>query len=244
VGERRRARVLVVDDDLPLCQVVEAVLADEGYAVATLHVVEPDAVRTAVGRLEPDCVLLDGEGPAGYGREWDDAAWLTARGRRVPVVMFTASQAAAREGAEHASARSRAAGFSGVLNKPFDLDELMALVEQAVGEATPFDRSTAAEAARTRALVGALTAAGGRVVHASTRREWVNFEAPDGAVVVLYWSQRDGVYYVTREAAGRGGFEPVGRFYDRETAVLFAVSVRGAPWTPPPAPEGEPPPAP
>jgi hypothetical protein len=70
--------------------------------------------------------------------------------------------------------------------------------------------------------------------HASTRREWVTFDAPDGALVVFYWSQRDGVYYVAREAADRGGFEPVGRFHDLDTAVLFAVSLGGGPCAPEP----------
>jgi CheY-like chemotaxis protein len=235
VAERARGRVLVVDDDQALCELVEAALTDEGYAVSVLHLVDPDAVRAAVGRLEPDCVLLDGEGPAGFGREWADAAWLSARGRRVPVVMFTVSQRDADEGAAGESARSRAAGFSAVVRKPFDLDALLAAVERAVGEAVPFDRSAAAESARTRALVARLAAAGARGIHASTRREWVSFAAPDGAVVLLYWSQRDGVYYVTREAAAGGGFEPAGRFDDVGAAVRFAVSVRGGP---PPAEPG------
>ena len=232
---RARGRVLVVEHDAALAELVEAALTDEGYTVAVLSPALPDALHAAVGRLEPDCVLLDGEGPGGYGRAWGDAAWLRARGRRVPVVMFTVHAEAAAEGATGESARSRAAGFSAVLAKPFGLDALLAAVGRAVGAAAPFDRSAAAESARTRALVARLAASGARGIHASTRREWVSFEAPDGAVVLLYWSQRDGVYYVTHEAAAGGGFEPAGRFDDVGAAVRFAVSVRGGP---PPAEPG------
>src|ERR671934_2759 len=79
---------------------------------------------------------------------------------------------------------------------------------------------------------GRPASAGARGIHASTRREWVSFEAPDGAVVLLYWSQRDGVYYVTHEAAAGGGFEPAGRFDD----------VGAAGRLPAPLPGGAPPP--
>ena len=40
-----------------------------------------DAVRTAMGRLEPDCLLLDSRGPADYGDSWLDAASAHARER-------------------------------------------------------------------------------------------------------------------------------------------------------------------
>ncbi|HET7768366.1 MAG TPA: hypothetical protein VFN74_06285 [Chloroflexota bacterium] len=55
----RRGTVLVVEDDPAIGGLVQAVLLDEGYAVSVLSQLTGDAVRTAVGRLEPDCVLLD-----------------------------------------------------------------------------------------------------------------------------------------------------------------------------------------
>ena len=77
-----RRTVLVVDDDPVLANLVQAILTDEGYLVSVLTTVASDAIRTAVGRLEPDCVLLDSRGPADYGASWLDAAWAHARAGR------------------------------------------------------------------------------------------------------------------------------------------------------------------
>jgi CheY-like chemotaxis protein len=152
---REPRTVLVVDDDPVLSGLVQTVLTDEGYRVAGLTTLSSDAIRTAVGRLEPDCVLLDSRGPTDYGDSWRDAAWARARPRAVPVVMFTASLAAQREAAAGASARSRAAGLFAVLGKPFDLDELVATVARAVGSIAPFDRAGGADARRPAALAAA-----------------------------------------------------------------------------------------
>ena len=91
------ARVLVIDDDRDITELLHAVLTDEGYAVSTLTEIASDPIRAAVGQLEPDCILLDGQSPMGYGQSWAEAAWLHARARPIPVIMFTARQDAARE---------------------------------------------------------------------------------------------------------------------------------------------------
>jgi DNA-binding response OmpR family regulator len=217
-------KVLVVEDDDALAGLLHAALRDEGYAVSVLGRVDPGAVREAVGRLEPDCVLLDGEGLPGYGRSWETAAALRTRGRPVPVLMLTAHSPDVREAREGTSARSRAAALAGVVAKPFDLDELLETVAAAVGVGAPFDASDGAELARTAALVEKLTAAGARDVRTSTRREWANFYGPDGALRVLYWSQRDGVYYVLRQTDEGGTMQQVGRFYDLDAAVALALA--------------------
>lgn len=53
------ASVLCVDDDRDVAEVVQAVLTDEGYKVSCLYELEDEALLRAVGRLEPDVVLLD-----------------------------------------------------------------------------------------------------------------------------------------------------------------------------------------
>ena len=147
-------------------------------------------------------------------------------GRRVPVIMFTADVLGSREARQATSRRSRAAQFDAVLDKPFDLDELVVTVNRAVGHAVPFGRSTRAEAQRTARLRQKLEAAGAREIHLSTQREWANFLTLDGTFVQLYWWQRDGVYYVVRHAASGGQLDQVGRFHDLDAAIALAMRVR------------------
>jgi DNA-binding response OmpR family regulator len=123
--------VLVVENDVVLGGLVGVVLADAGYAATVLLDTRPAAVRAAVDRLEPACVLLDGGGWRGYGASWELAAWMRGRTRSVPAVMFTVDAGATRDARAGTSARSRAAGFAAVLPKPFDLDELLATVARA-----------------------------------------------------------------------------------------------------------------
>jgi DNA-binding response OmpR family regulator len=217
--------VLVVEDDSAIAEVLHAVLRDEGYRVSMLGAVGADAVRTAVGRLEPDCVVLDGESPRGYGSSWGEAAWLQGRSRTVPVVMLTGHTADVREAREGESVRSQAAGFVGVVAKPFDLDELVAAVGRAVGEVEPFDASHEADAARSARLGDKLRAAGLSDVTTSPRREWATFTSAASGSWLLYWSQQDGVYFLVRERRPGAGYEQVGRFYDLDAAVEVARAV-------------------
>jgi FixJ family two-component response regulator len=87
-----------------------------------------------VEQLEPHCVVLDGHGVLDYGEGWDTAAWLHQRDPVVPTVMLTGHQAAVREAQEQVSPRSRTAGFVAVLEKPFELDELVAAIDRAIAD--------------------------------------------------------------------------------------------------------------
>ena len=229
-GERwtAMAKVLIIEDEASVTDLVHTVLTDEGFAVATLHQTDSDAIRAAVGRLEPDCILLDSQSALGYGTSWEEAAWAHARERRIPVIMFSADAAATREAEERASERSRRVSFAAILPKPFDIDRLIEAVGRAVGRSVPFDESAEAERARTAALVERLRSAGAREIHASTRREWANFRNPHGAFIQLYWWQQDGVYYLMRHAESGGTLERVGRLYDLEAAIALAMAVQPA----------------
>ena len=217
--------ILIIDADRDIGDVVSIVLGDAGFVVSVLASANPDAVRTAVGQLEPDCVLLDGTTGSGY-QLWDEAAWLSVRDRHVPVIMFTTDQVAVREAQELTTERSQAAHFDSVLGKPFDVDEMVDAVAHAVGVSVRFDSSPEAERQRTAVLKAKLEAAGARDISTSTRREWANFCTADGTLMQIYWWQRDGVYYVIRYAESGGRLEQVGRFYDMDAAIALAMLVR------------------
>lgn len=226
-GALPRARhVLVIDDDRDITELVHAVLTDEGFTVSVLHDQRPESIRVAVNQLEPDCVLLDGESPKGYGDSWGHAVWMRGRQRRVPLIMFSGHRSEAEEAVERASERSRDADFAGVITKPFDLDTLVRAVSDAVGHAELFELSPQAERERTAAMVARLEACGARDIHVSTRREWATFETADGACVQIYWWERDGVYYIGKYAPSGGCLETVGRFFDLDLAITMATGLR------------------
>ena len=134
--------------------------------------------------------------------------------------MFTADAVATVEAQALATERSRAAHFFAVVGKPFDIDELLGVGERATGSVPGFDRSSPAERKRPASPVRKLEEAGATDIHASKRREWVNFYAGN-RLSVIYWSQRDGVYYVTRQVPQEegGSILQVGHFHDLELAV-------------------------
>lgn len=224
-GERGGARILIIDDDRDVGEVVTAILSDEGYDVTTLDHISDESVRAAIGRLEPDCILLDGVEAVEYAEAWATAAELSHRPRPIPTVMFTAHWTDAAEAREATSKRAADAGFTAVLRKPFHLDELVDTVERAVATSVPFNHSERAEHARTKELVARLTEAGARDVRPSTRREWANFRNADGDEMQLYWWQSAGAYLVARYSTDGARLELVGHYFGMEAAIRAATAV-------------------
>jgi CheY-like chemotaxis protein len=108
--------VLVVDDDDAIRDTVRAILEDEGYAVREA----PDgaAALAAIDRESPCLVLLDMRMPVVDG--WQVAAALQQREARVPIAVMTAARDAQRWCAE--------VGGAACLAKPFDMDDVLAVV--------------------------------------------------------------------------------------------------------------------
>jgi len=111
--------ILVVEDDEAIRRVVALALADEGYGVT----VAPDG-RAALERLRyhrPRLILLDMRMPEMDG--WEFARRYRARpGPYAPIICVTAAVDAAAWGAQIGAAAS--------LGKPFDLDDLLAIVDR------------------------------------------------------------------------------------------------------------------
>ncbi|MFN3369808.1 MAG: response regulator transcription factor [Thermus sp.] len=123
-------RILVLEDDPRLAQLVKEALEEEGWAVDAAGLVEEGS---ALLRAFPyDLVVLDLSLPDGDGLELLRS--LRKRGEGVPVVILTARDAPERrvEGLE--------AGADDYLVKPFHLRELVARVRavwrRASGEAS------------------------------------------------------------------------------------------------------------
>lgn len=115
----RPRTVLVVDDDLDILSLIAAVLQQEGYEVQTAA--DGHEGLLVVEQLMPSLVLLDLKMPVMNG--WEFARELRARyATQVPIVVLTASMYGERE--------AREIGADGWLDKPFDLDSLVAAVRR------------------------------------------------------------------------------------------------------------------
>ena len=135
----RPIRVLVIDDDAGVRDVVAAILGDEGYDVSMLDHLADAAVRAAIDRIEPHCILLDGAEAIGFAKAWTTAVDLRRRARPIPTVMFTAHVLDAAEAERATSERAVAAGYAAVLCKQFHLEDLVSTVERVVAAAQPSD---------------------------------------------------------------------------------------------------------
>ena len=112
-------RVLVVEDDPDIADVLAAILADEGYAVATGS--DGDALATAFAD-PPDLVLLDFQMPVMDGDEVCRRLRQDRRTRDVPVIFLTATP--------EALVRRRLGDcrYDGLIAKPWNLDDLLVKV--------------------------------------------------------------------------------------------------------------------
>jgi cyclic di-GMP phosphodiesterase len=115
--------ILVVDDDVALCELVRAALELEGIAVDEAHhVVEAD--RLLHERL-PDAVVLD------IGLPGIDGLFFCGRLRENP--QLSGIPIIAISGSELNGESAMAAGATAFVQKPFDPLELLTLLEQAIG---------------------------------------------------------------------------------------------------------------
>ena len=118
-------RVLVVDDDAAIRELVAAALGDEGYDVATA----PDgaAALAAAAAFAPDLIVLDLEHAAG-GRPGVRPALRP--GGAAPAA---GAHPGAQRGPGRGGVRPRRLPAAGFLGKPFDLDDLCTRVAEVVG---------------------------------------------------------------------------------------------------------------
>ncbi len=118
--------VLVIDDDQAIRTAVTWALSDAGYTVTTAE--HGQAALTKLTQLQPQLILLDMRMPVMDG-------WTFARQYRAlptihaPIIVMTA--------AHDARERAKQIEANGHLAKPFDIDDLLAMVHQHCGALPP-----------------------------------------------------------------------------------------------------------
>lgn len=115
------SRLLVVDDEPSILEVLTDVLGAEGHEVVTAANGREGLQRLA--ELRPDLVLLDWMMPQVDGRQMLAAMRAHPELARIPVLVMSAGRLSLEE-------RARIPHF---LAKPFELDALLGLIAQLVG---------------------------------------------------------------------------------------------------------------
>ncbi|MFH4401823.1 response regulator transcription factor [Vibrio diabolicus] len=108
------SRVLIVDDDVPLCELLEAVLQEEGYIVSSVHCGE--SALQYMEKTPIDLVLLDVMLPNLNGMQ---VARRICQRFATPILMLTALND------ENSMLDGYQAGADQYIGKPFNVAELL-----------------------------------------------------------------------------------------------------------------------
>jgi len=130
---KSRKRVLEVDDDPDIREMVSKLLLSEGYeVVSAVH--GQDALEKMEGGFRPDVILLDLMMPVLNGFDVLRVMRRTPRWSSIPVVIVSANQ----------GLDLVARGTAAIISKPFDLDVLLNTVRQLLSRAAARIPSAAA----------------------------------------------------------------------------------------------------
>jgi DNA-binding response OmpR family regulator len=132
------ARILVIEDDEHILELVTEVLWSAGYQVTSLRY--PDLALDVVHREQPDLILIDVMLPKKSGVEVADCLWLHGFGT-TPMIAMSASNVM-YDLAGHSPF------FHTVVRKPFDMESLLRAVRDAITAHHPLPVVSASEHAR------------------------------------------------------------------------------------------------
>jgi len=120
-------RILIVDDDLAIADLLEQTLLQEGYSAkkTTQSLRMFDEVRD----FRPELILLDLMMPYLDGSDEMRLLALTPDTAGTPVIMITADIEAKRHEEEY-----QALGVTTVVTKPFDLHFILKLIHDTIGD--------------------------------------------------------------------------------------------------------------
>lgn len=113
--------ILIVDDEEDLVKVTTFRLKSLGYNVAAG--VNGQEALDLIKEKRPDLVLLDLRLPVMDGRDVCKAVKADPELKDIPIVMFTAST-------EQISVQAKEAGADGFLVKPFEQEQLIAVLDK------------------------------------------------------------------------------------------------------------------
>lgn len=119
-------KILVVDDDESIVEVVQLVLESEGYSVQTNM---DGNLLPLLKKARPDLILLDMLLSGVDGRDICKKLKSDHETAHIPVIMLSAHS--------ETNKAADASGADDYLEKPFDVDALIAIVERHLASTSP-----------------------------------------------------------------------------------------------------------
>lgn len=114
-------KILVIDDDVDILDIVCIVLEDNGYDTIKSSTVD---ILAEIDIINPDLIILDNSIGAVSGSEICKKLKSTSTYENIPVILCSA--------AEELEKLSKGCGADCFLSKPFDLNELDTMVSKAL----------------------------------------------------------------------------------------------------------------
>jgi len=118
--DRRKATILVVDDEKPIADLIQKILAQEGHLAHTANTGD-EAVRKA-GELKPNLIIMDITMPGMDGYEATERIKASEDLKNVPVIFLTGKSA------QEDGGRAFARGGAAYVRKPFSSVQIRDLV--------------------------------------------------------------------------------------------------------------------
>ena len=122
-----KKKILVVDDEGDLLELIGKRLESNGYTVLTLN--SGEHVIEFARREKPDIILLDMIMPGRNGREVCKELKAGSETKQIPVIIFTAQYPEE----EYVKVNSEEIGADDYVLKPFEAAELLAKIKYLIG---------------------------------------------------------------------------------------------------------------
>src|SRR4051812_43188474 len=119
-----KRKIMIIDDDLELLSILHDVFKNEGFEVIVYS--DRNSIKGVIIG-QPDVVLLDNKLPDGFGHELCSLMKENSMTKKVPVILTS--------GYHDLAELARQCGADAYLEKPFDLDVLITLVNQQLASA-------------------------------------------------------------------------------------------------------------
>ena len=125
-------QILIIDDQNQLLSLMRRILEDENYQVHILQ--DGNNAHAQMKALLPDLLILDLKLGGISGKDVLKQLKEDAVTAEIPVIVYTAAVLEADEVAREIEIDPELYQKVHLIRKPFDLDDLLALVEQVVNE--------------------------------------------------------------------------------------------------------------